>query len=161
MDSLARRGPGHGEYVAFRVAGQSFCVDIMTVREIRGWSAETRVPQAPAYMRGVTNLRGAILPIIDAATRLDLPSAGPSARSVTIVLQHGDRLAGLLVDEVSDIVTVAPEDIQPTPDLACTAEDGFVCGLISMNGDLMSKVSVERLLFGGPGPTDLAAPVAA
>ncbi len=109
MDSLARRGPGHGEYVAFRVAGQSFCVDIMTVREIRGWSAETRVPQAPAYMRGVTNLRGAIL---------------------------------------------------PTPDLACTAEDGFVCGLISMNGDLMSKVSVERLLFGGPGPTDLAAPVA-
>jgi purine-binding chemotaxis protein CheW len=146
MDSLARRGSDHAEYVAFRVADQSFCVDIMTVREIRGWSAETRVPQSPAYVRGVTNLRGAILPIIDAAIRLGLPSAGPSARSVTIVLQHGERLAGLLVDEVSDIVTVAAGDIQPTPDLASSAGDGFVCGLISMNGELISKVSVERLL---------------
>jgi purine-binding chemotaxis protein CheW len=133
----------------------------MTVREIRGWSAETRVPQSPAHVRGVTNLRGAILPIIDAAIRLGLPSAGPSERSVTIVLQHGDRLAGLLVDEVSDIVTVAAEDIQPTPDLASTAEDGFICGLISMNGDLISKVSVERLLFGAQVPTDVPAPLAA
>jgi purine-binding chemotaxis protein CheW len=161
MDSLTRRGPGDGEYIAFRVADQSFCVDIMTVREIRGWSAETRVPQSPAYVRGVTNLRGAILPIIDAATRLGLASAGPTARSVTIVLQHGDRLAGLLVDEVSDIVTVAAGDIQPTPDLASTAEDGFVCGLISMNGELISKVSVERLLYGATVPADVAAPVAA
>ncbi len=161
MDSLARRGPGHGEYVAFRVAGQSFCVDIMTVREIRGWTAETRVPQSPAYVRGVTNLRGAILPIIDAAMRLGLPTTGPSARSVTIVLQDGDRLAGLLVDEVSDIVTVAPEDIQPTPDIASTPADGFICGLISMNGELISKVSVERLLSGGATGTDLPAPLAA
>lgn len=160
MDSLARGG-GHGEYIAFRVADQSFCVDIMTVREIRGWSAETRVPQSPAYIRGVTNLRGAILPIIDAATRLGLPSAGPSARSVTIVLQHDDRLAGLLVDEVSDIVTVAAGDIQPTPDLASTAADGFVCGLISMNGELISKVSVERLLFGTLASAELPTPVAA
>lgn len=152
MDSLARRGPGHGEYIAFRVSGQSFCVDIMTVREIRGWTAETRVPQSPAYVRGVTNLRGAVLPIIDAAIRLGLPTTGPSARSVTIVLQHGERLAGLLVDEVSDIVTVAPEDVQPTPDLASTPEDGFICGLISMNGDLISKVSVERLLYGATAP---------
>jgi purine-binding chemotaxis protein CheW len=161
MDSLSRHGADHGEYIAFRVAGQSFCVDIMTVREIRGWTAETRVPQSPAHIRGVTNLRGAILPIIDAALRLGLPTAGPSARSVTIVLQHDDRVAGLLVDEVSDIVAVSPEDIQPTPDLASTPEDGFVCGLISMNGELISKVSVERLLFGGPAaprrPDDLAA----
>lgn len=148
MDSLTRRGSDCGEYIVFRIAEQSFCVDIMTVREIRGWSAETRLPQSPAYVRGVTNLRGAILPIIDASIRLGLPSAGPSTRSVTIVLQHEDRLAGLLVDEVSDIVTVAAEEIQPTPDLASTAQDGFVCGLISMNGDLISKVSVERLLFG-------------
>lgn len=161
MDGFARRGPGDGEYIAFRVADQSFCVDIMTVREIRGWSAATRVPQSPAYVRGVTNLRGAILPIIDAATRLGLPSAGPTARSVTIVLQHDDRLAGLLVDEVSDIVTVSAEDIQPTPDLAGAAEDGFVCGLISMHGDLISKVSVERLLFGAAPPTALMALAAA
>jgi chemotaxis signal transduction protein len=66
---------------------------------------------------------------------------------VTIVLQHEQRLAGLLVDEVSDIVTVAVGDIQPTPDLASTAQDGFVCGLISMNRELISKVSVEHLLF--------------
>ena len=148
MDSLARREADCGEYIVFRVAEQSFCVDIMTVREIRGWSAETRLPQSPAYVRGVTNLRGAVLPIIDASIRLGLPSAGPSTRSVTIVLQHEDRLAGLLVDEVSDIVTVAVGDIQPTPDLASTAQDGFVCGLISMHGDLISKVSVEHLLFG-------------
>ena len=161
MDSLAGRGPGAGEYVAFRIADQSFCVDIMTVREIRGWTAETRLPQAPPYIRGVTNLRGAILPIIDAATRLGLPSAGPTARSVTIVLQHDDRLAGLLVDEVSDIVTVAPQDIQPTPDIASTPQDGYICGLISMNGELISKVSVERLLFGAPANPTGQAPLAA
>ncbi len=155
MDSLARHESDHGEYIAFRVADQSFCVDIMTVREIRGWSAETRVPQSPAFIRGVTNLRGAVLPIIDAATRMGLPSAGPSARSVTIVLQDGDRLAGLLVDEVFDIVTVAPEDIQATPELASAAATGFVCGLISMNGDLISRVSAERLL--SPATTPVAA----
>ena len=161
MESFSSGGPDRGEYIAVRVADQSFCVDIMTVREIRGWSAETRVPQSPDFVRGVTNLRGAVLPIIDAATRLGLQSAGPSARSVTIVLQHGERLAGLLVDEVSDIVTVSADAIQPTPDLACTGENGFVCGLISMNGELISKVSVERLLFGLPPPTEIPAPVAA
>ena len=123
-----------------------YCVDIMSVREIRGWSAATPLPQSPQYMRGVINLRGAVLPIMDLAERLDLPPTQPSERSVIIVVQVGERLVGLLVDAVSDILSINPDQIQPTPDVGCDQAKAFIRGLITIDDRMVSEIAVERLL---------------
>ena len=106
------------ELIAFTIGEQEFCVDIRSVREIRGWTPATSLPQSPAYVRGVINLRGAVLPIIDLSCRLGLGTATPSARHVIIVARVGLRTVGLLVEAVSDILTVSDETIQATPDIA-------------------------------------------
>jgi purine-binding chemotaxis protein CheW len=118
----------------------------MSVREIRGWSAATPLPQSPQYMRGVINLRGAVLPIMDLAERLDLPPTQPSERSVIIVVQVGERLVGLLVDAVSDILSINPDQIQPTPDVGCDQAKAFIRGLITIDDRMVSEIAVERLL---------------
>jgi purine-binding chemotaxis protein CheW len=134
------------ELTAFRVGDQEYCVDIMSVREIRGWTPATPLPQTPGYMKGVINLRGAVLPIIDLASKLGLPSSAPSARSVIIVVQVDDRLVGLLVDAVFDILSVGQDMIQATPDIACDRTRSTVRGLISMDGRMISEIALERLL---------------
>src|SRR5260221_14786221 len=120
------------EFIAFRIGEQEFCVDIMSVREIRGWAVATPLPQTPDYMRGVINLRGAVLPIMDLALRLGLNSTEPSERSVIIVVRMAERTIGLLVDAVSDILSVTQDLIQPTPDVACDKVKSFVRGLITV-----------------------------
>ena len=134
------------EFIAFCIGEQEFCVDIMSVREIRGWSPATPLPQTPEYMRGVINLRGAVLPIMDLATRLGLASNEPSERSVIIVVRMGERTIGLLVDAVSDILSVTQDLIQATPDVACDKVKSFVRGLITMEGRMISEIASERLL---------------
>jgi purine-binding chemotaxis protein CheW len=134
------------ELTSFWAGDQEYGVDIMSVREIRGWSAATPLPQSPSYMRGVINLRGAVLPIMDLAERLDLPPTEPSERSVIIVVQVGERLVGLLVDAVSDILSINPEQIQPTPDVGCDQAKAFVRGLITIDDRMVSEIAVERLL---------------
>jgi purine-binding chemotaxis protein CheW len=134
------------EMISFRIGEQEFCVDIMAVREIRGWAPATPLPQTPSYMRGVINLRGAVLPILDLAARLELPSSEPSARSVIIVIDAGGRLVGLLVDAVSDILSVSRDAIQPPPDIACDPVRNFIRGLMSVDGRMISQIAVERIL---------------
>lgn len=133
------------ELTAFRIGEQDFCVDIMAVREIRGWSVPTPLPQSPDYLLGVINLRGAVLPIMDLAGRLGLPATIPSVRSVIIVVQVGERVIGLLVDAVSDILSVDQSQIQPAPDVGCDRVKTFVKGLISIEGRMISEIAIERL----------------
>ena len=94
------------ELLSFRAGAQEFCIDIMAVREIRGWTPATPLPHAPGYVRGVVNLRGAVLPIIDLAERIGLGRAEPTPQHVIIVTQVGTQLVGLLVSAVCDILTV-------------------------------------------------------
>ncbi|PTS88129.1 MULTISPECIES: chemotaxis protein CheW [unclassified Caulobacter] len=134
------------ELISFRVGQQEYCVNIMAVREIRGWSPATSLPQSPGYMRGVINLRGAVLPIMDLAARLGMPMVEPNVRSVIIVVQAGDRMVGLLVDAVSDILSITDDLVQPTPDVACDSVRSFVRGIISIEGRMISEVSLDRIL---------------
>jgi len=134
------------ELISFRIADQEFCVDIMSVREIRGWTKATPLPHSPSFVRGVINLRGAVLPIMDLAARLGLPATEPSARSVIIVVKVNERLFGLLVDAVSDILSVTDEMIQATPDIACDRVRSFVRGIISIESRMISQVSIEQLM---------------
>lgn len=134
------------ELISFRIADQEYCVDIMSVREIRGWTKATPLPHSPSFVRGVINLRGAVLPIIDLASRLGLPSTEASARSVIIVVKVNERMFGLLVDAVSDILSVTDDMIQDTPDIACDRVRSFVRGIISIESRMISQISLEQLM---------------
>jgi purine-binding chemotaxis protein CheW len=134
------------ELISFRVGAQEFCVDIMAVREIRGWTAATALPQSPAYVRGVINLRGAVLPIVDLAARLGFASAETTARHVIIVAQIGAQQVGLLVDAVSDILTVTDAMVQPTPEVASDSARAFVRGLLALDGRMISLIGLDHVL---------------
>jgi purine-binding chemotaxis protein CheW len=134
------------EFVAFRIGEQEFCVDIMLVREIRGWTPATPIPHAPKFVNGVINLRGIVLPIVDLAARLGLPAAEPTLRHVIIVSQIGDRVAGLLVDAVSDILSFGPELIQPTPDVASQTARSFVRGVVALSERMISIIALDEVL---------------
>jgi purine-binding chemotaxis protein CheW len=146
MSEAANHGNPGRELISFRIGAQEFCVDIMEVREIRGWTPATALPQAPAFVRGVINLRGAVLPIVDLGARLGLGTADPTARHVIIVAQVQNQIVGLLVDAVSDILTVTDDMIQPTPDVASEMVRTFVRGLLAIEGRMVSFISLDRVL---------------
>ena len=126
------------ELIAFRIDGREFCVDIMQVRDIRGWTPATPLPHSPAYVRGVINLRGAVLPVIDMATRLGCKPTEPSVRHVIMVTQVENQIIGLLVDAVSDI--------QPTPDVASELAKTFVRGVLAIDGRMISLIALDHVL---------------
>jgi purine-binding chemotaxis protein CheW len=146
MSELLHTGGDRRELISFRIGAQEFCVDIMAVREIRGWTSATPIPHSPNYVRGVINLRGAVLPIVDLAARLGFAITEPTARSVIIVAHIGERTVGLLVDAVSDILTVSDEVIQPTPDVTCDTVKAFVKGILAVDDRLISLISLDRVL---------------
>lgn len=138
--------PVSRELIAFRIGEQEFCVDIMAVREIRGWTPATPLPRAPAYMKGVINLRGAVLPIIDLGARFGLRTSEPSERHVIMVAHIGGRMVGLLVDAVSDIIQLTDEAVQPTPDIASEQVKSFVKGLFALEGRMISLIELDRII---------------
>lgn len=145
-DSLRTHLGDRRELIAFSIGDQEFCVDIMSIREIRGWAPATPLPQAPPFVKGVINLRGAVLPIIDLAGRLGLGLSEPTARHVIIVARIGEQQVGLLVDAVCDIITVGDDALQPTPDVACETVRTFVKGILSLDGRMISLISLDRVL---------------
>jgi purine-binding chemotaxis protein CheW len=134
------------EFISFRIGTQEFCVDIMAVREIRGWTPATPLPQAPSYVRGVINLRGAVLPVVDLAARLGLGDTQTSERNVIIVVRIGPRFVGLLVDAVSEVLTATSDMIQPTPDISCDAVRQFVKSIIALDGRMISWITLDKVL---------------
>lgn len=145
---------GSREMVSFRAGKQDFCVDISAVREIRGWAPATPLPQTPPYVKGVINLRGTVLPIIDLSARMGLGDTQPEARNVIVVAHVGAKIVGLLVDAVSDILNVTDDAIQPAPDVGCDAVRSFVRGIVTHDDGMVSVISLDGLL---PEMQDLAA----
>jgi purine-binding chemotaxis protein CheW len=136
---------GARELIAFRIGDQEFCVDIMSVREIRGWTPATTMPHAPGYMKGVINLRGAVLPIIDLSARLGMKPAEPTPRHVIIVAQVKRQSVGLLVDAVSDILTITEDNIQPTPEISSDLQKQFARGILAIDRRMICMVELEAL----------------
>ncbi len=134
------------ELIAFRIGQQEFCVDIMSVREIRGWTPATPLPRAPGFMKGVINLRGAVLPIVDLGARLGLKTSEPTARHVIMVAHIGRRTVGLLVDAVSDIIQLTDDLIQATPDVASDHVKTFVKGVFAIEGRMVSLLELEWIV---------------
>ncbi|GGX64315.1 chemotaxis protein CheW [Tateyamaria omphalii] len=127
------------ELLTFRLSDQEYALDIMTVREIRGWTRATPMPLAPSFMRGVINLRGTVLPIMDLAERLGLPEADQGERNVIVVVQLNGSTIGLLVNSVSDIITRDADELQTPPD-ATVQDDRNVIDAITLLNDRMIRV---------------------
>jgi purine-binding chemotaxis protein CheW len=154
MDETQADKTQRRELIAFRIGAQEFCVDIMSVREIRGFTPATALPRAPSFVRGVINLRGAVLPIVDLAARLGFPATDPTVRHVIMVVQVDRQVVGLLVDAVLDILTVADSDSQPTPDVASEMAKLFTRGVLAIDGRMISWIALEHVL---PAQTSEAA----
>ncbi|HRP77895.1 MAG TPA: chemotaxis protein CheW [Aquamicrobium sp.] len=149
MQAYGQEASAASELIAFRLGQQEFCLDIMSVRDIRGWTPTTPLPHSSSYVKGVINLRGAVLPVVDLADRLGFAPTEPSARHVIIITQVGDQTIGLLVDAVSDILTVAAGSIQPTPDVASELARAFMKGVIAMEGRMISLIALDSVLTPG------------
>lgn len=145
--------PGEGarpakprEFIAFRAQEQDFCIDILAVREIRGWTRAAALPHAPHYVEGVINLRGAIVPIFDLAAKLGLPRIPEHDRNVIIVTVIGKRVVGLLVETVTDIFSASADAMHPVPDLTREDAHAALSGMIVESGRLIRIVDLEALL---------------
>lgn len=128
------------EYIAFRLSKQDFCLNITTVREIRGWSETTPIPRTPDFISGLINLRGAVIPIIDLSLRFGFDATETTQRHVIIVVHISDQSVGLLVDGVSDILTVNSDQLQATPDIGSELAQSFVKHVIANDGGRMIRV---------------------
>lgn len=133
------------QYLTFTVMNEEYGVDIMTVREIKGWSESTRLPNSPESLRGVMNLRGIIIPIFDLRARFGQGLTDADAKHVVIILAVGARTIGILVDAVSDILTVAPQDVKPAPEMEMREDADYVSGLISLEQRMVVLLTMERL----------------
>lgn len=143
--SLKSEGAQGRELIAFRLGEQEFCLDVMNVREIRGWTPATQLPHAPSYMLGVINLRGTVLPIIDLSARMGFPPAEPSTRHAIMVVEIGKQVIGFLVDAVSEIFSGKDEEVQPTPDVASAATRSLIQGVIAAEGRMISVLSLDMI----------------
>lgn len=122
------------QFLTFSTGNSEYGVDIMKVREIKGWSETTRIPNSPGYMRGVINLRGIVVPIFDLRNRFRQGETEAHEKNVVIIIAVGSRTIGVLVDAVSDILTVGANDIKPAPSKSETGiDDAYVQGLLSVN----------------------------
>ena len=127
------------ELLTFKLGGQEYSLDIMCVIEIRGWTRATPLPHAPSFMKGVINMRGTVLPVMDLAERLGLPVTKHTNRNVIIVVKHENSMTGLLVDAVSDIITIAQDDLQPSPDVTSGSGQGLIKSL-TLRDDQMIRI---------------------
>jgi purine-binding chemotaxis protein CheW len=133
------------ELISFEIADQEFCIDIRSVREIRGWTPATPIPQTPDYIRGVINLRGAVIPVLDLRNRLGLGDTVASSRHVIVVIQEEDRVAGLLVDGVQETFRVDASLLQPPPAMDSFAAERFVDAILPLDGRMLSRLVVAAL----------------
>ncbi|MGP8026697.1 MAG: chemotaxis protein CheW [Acidocella sp.] len=134
------------ELLSVRSGAQEFAMDIRSIREIRGWIASTYLPHAPGFIKGMINLRGTVLVVVDLAVRLGLPAWEPGPASVVVVVEAGDKVAGLLVDAVCDIITVTDDMRQPIPETGTAAPKEFLEGLVMLDNRIISVISIPALM---------------
>lgn len=139
---------GTVQLIAFAVGNETYGVEITAVREIRAWSGVTALPNTAPFVRGVINLRGTIVPVIDLRARFGQGLAEPGKTHVVIVLAIGNRWVGVLVDAVSDILTVTRTDIHAVPDITESGEASLLQGIVTHHDRMVSLVKIEKLLAG-------------
>jgi purine-binding chemotaxis protein CheW len=147
---------GRVEFISFSIGEEQYGVDIMAVREIKGWTEITHLPKQPEYVRGVLNLRGVMVPIIDLRCRFGQGKTEATPLHIVIVVQVEHRLVGLLADRVLDILAFDSGQVQPVPQIARSTRIDFLSGLVTVDGTMIALVDLPNLLATERLPTEEA-----
>lgn len=135
-----------GEYLTFTLGSEEYGIDILKVQEIRSYEGVTRIANAPPFIKGVVNLRGIIVPIIDMRIRFALGQPAYDAFTVVIVLNLSGRVVGMVVDSVSDVIALGDDEIQNAPDFASSFDTSYITGLGTVDDRMLILVDIERLM---------------
>lgn len=134
------------EFLSFVIGEEHYAIDIMAVREIRGYEPVTKVANAPDYIKGVLNLRGEMVPVVDLRIKFNVGEATYNEFTIVIVLNIRDRVIGVVVDAVSDVFSVAADDIKPPPEFGVAFDHAYLNGLVSVNEQMIIVVNIEALI---------------
>ncbi|HEY8606438.1 MAG TPA: chemotaxis protein CheW [Noviherbaspirillum sp.] len=134
------------EYLAFTLGKEEYGIDILKVQEIRGYETVTRIANAPDFIKGVVNLRGIIVPIVDMRIKFKLGEPTYDQFTVVIILNIGGRVVGMVVDSVSDVITLSPEQIKPAPEMGTALNTDYLIGLGTIEQRMLILVDIDRLM---------------
>ena len=136
------------EFLAFKLGDEEYGIDILRVQEIRSYEKPTRIANAPEFIKGVVNLRGVIVPIIDMRLKFNLEQANYDHFTVVIVLNIGQRVMGMVVDAVSDVITLAPEQLRPVPEFSAGMASEHLLAIGAVDDRMLILVDIEKLMSG-------------
>ena len=136
------------EYLTFRLSQEEYGIDILKVQEIRGYEPPTRIANAPIFIKGVVNLRGTIVPIVDMRLKFNCSEAEYNSFTVVIILNLRSRIVGIVVDSVSDVLELAADSIKTAPDIDSIIDNGCILGLGSVSDRMLILLDIERLMSG-------------
>ncbi|QZA79394.1 chemotaxis protein CheW [Deefgea tanakiae] len=136
----------HNGLLTFSLGEQNYALDIIKVQEIRGFEPVTQLANLPDHIKGVINLRGSIVPIVDLRIKLGLTTVNYSATTVVVILSLVDRLIGIVVDAVSDVMEITPEQIKPPPEFGARIDIRYLLGMVTLNEHMVALVDIETLL---------------
>ncbi|RJS95186.1 chemotaxis protein CheW [Salinisphaera sp. Q1T1-3] len=145
-DPIAATEADTREVLVFTLGGEEYAVDILKVQEIRGYSNITRIANVPAFIKGVTNLRGAIVPIVDLRVKFALAEADYTAHTVVIVLNIGERIVGMVVDSVSDVTSLSSDQIRPAPEFGAQVDTAYLQGLASLEDRMLILIDADAMM---------------
>lgn len=134
------------EYLTFRLSAESYAIDILKVQEIQGYGGVTRIARAPAFIKGVINLRGTIVPIIDLRERFGVGEAEYNELTIMIILRLETRTLGIVVDSVSDVLPLAEEDIRPAPTFNAAVDTRYIRGLADAEEEMLIVLDIDGLM---------------
>ncbi len=136
------------EFLAFKLGAEEYGIDILRVQEIRSYEEPTRIANAPAFIKGVVNLRGVIVPIVDMRVKFNLEQVNYDSFTVVIVLNIANRVVGMVVDSVSDVITLTPEQLRPVPEFNSAIESEHLLAIGSVAERMLILVDIEKLMRG-------------
>ncbi len=149
-DALSKADADASQYLSFELDQEYYCVDILRVQEILGFTEMTRVPNTPEFVKGVLNLRGAIVPVIDLRSRFELSTADHSKTTVIVVLavktSSKEKVVGIIVDAVSDVLNITKQGIKSVPETGTKVQTEFLTGLVSSESRMVMIMNVDNLL---------------
>jgi purine-binding chemotaxis protein CheW len=143
----SRQGVPKQEFLTFRLGEESYGIDILKVQEIRGWEVPTTIANSPPFIRGVINLRGVIVPILDLRVKFGMADTRYDEFTVVIILNIATRVVGVVVDSVSDVLSLEAEEIRPTPEFSsATFDTRYITGLATLGESMLIMLDIEKLL---------------
>ena len=139
---------GKQQFLSFQLGAEEYGIDILRVQEIRAYEKATRIPNTPEYIKGVINLRGVIVPVVDLRMKFGLQKAEYNEVTVVVVLNLASRTIGIVVDSVSDVLALSADDIRPAPEFTASVDNAFVRGLATLDQRMLIIADIERLMTG-------------